>query len=101
MSATTSSRADGFCSRGRFGIPAEDRTMVAVPVIIDSTSRVDALIDDLEVRFLGNRDAHLHFALLSDFADAHEPVRPGDAALVDHARARIDALNERYGSGRF
>jgi cyclic beta-1,2-glucan synthetase len=85
----------------RDGIPAPDRTMVAVPVIIDSISRVDSLIDDLEVRFLGNRDAHLHFALLSDFADAGEAVRPGDEAIVEHARVRIDALNEQYGAGRF
>ena len=34
------------------------------------------LVEALEVRFLANRDAHLHFALLTDFADAGA----GDAA---------------------
>ena len=83
------------------GIPAEYRTIAVVPAIIDSVARVRSLIDDLEVRFLGNRDDHLHFALLSDFADANEASREGDDELVTHARLMIDQLNERYGAGRF
>ncbi|CAN5718202.1 glucoamylase family protein [soil metagenome] len=83
------------------GIPATCKTMVAVPAIIDSRARIDLLIDDLEVRFLGNRDPHLYFALLSDFADAAESTRETDAWLLDHARAGVDALNQRYGPGRF
>ena len=31
---------------------------------------IDELVEALEVRFLANRDAHLHFALLTDFPDA-------------------------------
>ncbi|MDQ3515250.1 MAG: hypothetical protein M3403_00540, partial [Gemmatimonadota bacterium] len=85
----------------RQGIPAEYRTIAVVPAIIDSVARVRALTDDLEVRFLGNRDDHLHFALLSDFADANEASREGDDELVAHARVMIDQLNERYGAGRF
>ncbi|CAN5859897.1 glucoamylase family protein [soil metagenome] len=85
----------------KHGIPAPLRAMVVIPAIVDSTSRVDNLIDDLEVRFLGNRDDHLHFALLTDFADAGEASRPEDEAIVRHARDGIDALNERYGEGRF
>jgi cyclic beta-1,2-glucan synthetase len=87
--------------RLRDGVPAQLRTMVVVPAIISSARRVEELVDDLEVRFLGNRHDNLHFALLTDFADADEPVRPGDAELVAQARAGIDALNERYGGARF
>ena len=85
----------------RGGIPPELRTMVAVPAILDSTMRVDALADDLEVRFLGNRDEHLHFALLTDFADADQEIVSDDEAILAHARQRIAALNERYGANRF
>ncbi len=46
--------------------------MVVVPAIVDSEARLTSLLDDLEVRFFANRDPHLHFALLSDFADADE-----------------------------
>ncbi len=41
----------------RDGIPPSDRTIVVVPAIVDSEARIDALLDDLEVRFLANRDA--------------------------------------------
>ena len=59
------------------GIPGADRTMVVVPAIIDSEARLTSLLDDLEVRFLANRDPHLHFALLTDFADADRADQPG------------------------
>jgi cyclic beta-1,2-glucan synthetase len=85
----------------RHGIPARDRTMVVVPVIVDSVARVESLLDDLEVRFLANRDPHLHFALLSDFADADQPSKSEDAALVAAARQRVDDLNTRHGVDRF
>ena len=85
----------------RGGIPVSDRTMVVVPAIIDSEARLLSLLDALEVRFFANRDAHLHFALLSDFADADEPTQPHDATLVEAARRRIDELNARHGPDRF
>ena len=85
----------------RDGITPEHRTIVAVPAIVDSEPRLFRLLDDLEVRFLANRDAHLHFALLSDHPDAHVPSVEGEAALVDTAKRRIDELNGRHGAGRF
>ncbi len=83
------------------GIPAQDRTIVAVPAIIDSESRIETLFHDLEVRFLANREANLHFALLSDFADARAETTPGDERLLTLARERVDALNQRHGGSRF
>jgi cyclic beta-1,2-glucan synthetase len=85
----------------RQGIPTKDRTFVVVPSIIDSMERVASLLDDLEVRFLANRDAHLHFALLSDFADANEATLVEDGELIEAARRRIDELNAHYGADRF
>ncbi|MEO6349255.1 MAG: hypothetical protein ABIP53_01250, partial [Candidatus Limnocylindrales bacterium] len=85
----------------REGVPPEHRTIVVVPAIFDSAARVTTLVDDLEVRFLGNRDENLHFALLTDFADSVDPSRPEDADILSHARAGVDALNDRYGAQRF
>jgi len=85
----------------RGGIRAGDRTFVVVPSIVDSEAGLMSLFDALEVRFLGNRDQHLHFALLGDFPDALEPSRQGDAGLLDVARRRVDELNEQYGPDRF
>jgi cyclic beta-1,2-glucan synthetase len=85
----------------RDGISPEHRTIVAVPAIVDSEPRLVGLLDDLEVRFLANRDTNLHFALLSDYPDAGEPLQEGEATLLETAKNRIDELNERYGAGRF
>ncbi|HET7696560.1 MAG TPA: glucoamylase family protein [Vicinamibacterales bacterium] len=82
-------------------IPPELRTMVVVPAMITSARRVDELVADLEVRFLGNRHDNLHFALLTDFADADARALPWDEALLSQARECIAQLNARYGSGRF
>ena len=46
------------------GIPAQARTLVVVPTMLTSASGVEDLIEALEVRFLANRDARLHFGLL-------------------------------------
>jgi cyclic beta-1,2-glucan synthetase len=72
---------------------------VVVPTMLTSASNVEHLIEALEVRFLGNRDAHLHFGLLTDFRDAPLESLPEDEPLLQLARTRIDELNEKYGSG--
>jgi len=81
------------------GIPADLRTLVVVPSMLDSTDGADALVAALEVRFLANRDPQLHFALLTDFGDADQQTLPGDEALLAHAVRKIDALNARYVAG--
>jgi cellobiose phosphorylase len=82
------------------GIPPDCRTLVVVPTLITSTQNIDELIEALEVRFLANQDAHLHFALLTDFRDAHEEKLPADEALLLWARNRIAELNQKYLSTR-
>lgn len=79
------------------GIPSESRTMVVVPTLLATPAQADKLVDDLEVRFLANREPNLLFALLTDFRDAHEEVMPQDEHLVAVVSNRIRALNERYG----
>ena len=79
------------------GIPTESRTLVAVPTMLDSPEELDELIEKMEVRFLANKDANLHFALLTDFRDAHAETLPGDAALLELARNKITELNKKYG----
>ena len=85
----------------RNGIPVEDRTMVVVPALIDTEDHVQSLVDDLEVRFLANRDAHLHFALLTDFRDGRSRNEADDDMLIGAARQAIERLNARYGADRF
>jgi cyclic beta-1,2-glucan synthetase len=51
-------------------IPPDCRTLVVVPALLTTTAAVEDLVEALEVRFLANRNAHLHFGLLTDFTDA-------------------------------
>jgi len=85
----------------RTGIPIESRTLVVVPAIVDTADRAEALFHDLEVRFLANRDANLHFALLTDFPDGDEATAPGDESLVRAMRHIVEDLHERHGDDRF
>ncbi|HKO66351.1 MAG TPA: glucoamylase family protein [Burkholderiaceae bacterium] len=78
------------------GIAPKARTLVAVPTLLTDITGVEKLIESLEVRFLANRDAHLHFALLTDFPDADQETLPGDQALLQLARDGINALNKSY-----
>jgi cyclic beta-1,2-glucan synthetase len=78
------------------GIPSELRTLVVVPTMLADVRAVEALSEALEVRFLANRDDHLHFGLLTDFRDAPEETLPEDDLLLASARQCIEALNAKY-----
>ena len=78
------------------GIPSELRTLVVVPTMLTSPQTIDELSESLEVRFLANRDEHLHFGLLTDFCDAAEESLPEDEPLLQLARQRIEGLNDKY-----
>ncbi len=78
---------------------ADQRTAVAVPVLLTSTDEIDALVGRLEVRHLANRDPGLLFVLLSDLADAATAELAQDQPLVVHAARAIDALNQRHRRG--
>ncbi len=78
------------------GIPDEYRTMVVVPTILTTVSGIDGLVENLEVRFLANRDANLSFALLTDFKDAKEKVLEEDELILQYAQKKIIELNIKY-----
>lgn len=77
-------------------IPIECRSMVVVPTMLISPRGVESLLEQLEVRYLANRDHNLHFALLTDFCDAEQEQLPQDELLIDLARQGIEQLNHKY-----
>ena len=84
-------------------VPDDCITMVAVPSLLLNEKQVHGLVEDLEVRFLGNHDPNIHFALLTDLPDSREPARE-DNPLIDLCTELIRELNERYagqGMGSF
>lgn len=83
------------------GIPADWRTLVVVPVLLQSPEGIRGDLDRLETRFLSNRDENLHYALLADFPDAPKQEMPADRQLLEEALGGMEELNKRYGKGRF
>jgi cyclic beta-1,2-glucan synthetase len=80
------------------GIPPESRTLVVIPTMLTSAQELEDLAEGLEVRFLANRDANLHFALLTDLRDARAETMPEDEPLLRLAERRIDELNAQHGN---
>src|SRR5581483_4903234 len=78
-------------------IPDDCVTLIAVPSLLLNEAQVHRLAEDLEVRFLGNHDPNLHFALLTDLPDSREPSDEKDAR-VDLCAKLIEDLNKKYSS---
>jgi len=83
------------------GIPADQATLVVVPMMLSSTEVVRQEVEKLEVRFLANQESNLYFGLLSDFTDSLEARAFGDAEILEVARQGVDQLNQRYAGNRF
>jgi hypothetical protein len=82
------------------GLPDDAVTMVVVPTLLLNEKQVRKLVDDLEVRYLGNSICNLHFALLSDMPDSD--IKPNEKdPLVDLAAGLIRGLNEKYSGNIF
>ncbi len=85
------------------GVPDDCVTFVAVPSLLLNEGQVRKLVDDVEVRFLGNHNHNVHFALLTDLPDSRSEPREDDP-LVDLCAELISGLNEKYagrGMGSF
>jgi cyclic beta-1,2-glucan synthetase len=81
------------------GIPADLRTLVAVPTLLSSVDAIREQIERLEVHHLANSGGELYFALLTDWVDADTEGTELDAPLLEAAREGIAALNRRYEPG--
>ena len=77
------------------GIDPESATMVAIPTLLINEKQIRGLVDDLEVRYLVNRDPNICYALLTDLPDTAEPALEKDAR-VDLTISLIDGLNRKY-----
>ncbi len=77
------------------GIPDDCVTLVAIPTLLLNEKQVRGLVEDLEVRFLGNHDRNIHFALITDLPDSDEPAAETNP-LIDLCANLIRELDERY-----
>ena len=79
------------------GIPAELRTVVAVPTMLTSEQAVAEQVDRIERHYLANSEGHLAFAILSDWRDAPTETLPDDENLLALAAEGVSRLNRVYG----
>jgi cyclic beta-1,2-glucan synthetase len=78
------------------GVPAHLRTLVAVPVLLRDADDLATQIERLEVHYLSSTGGAVHYALLSDTADAVTERDAGDDQLVAAAVAAVARLNALY-----
>jgi cyclic beta-1,2-glucan glucanotransferase len=80
------------------GVPPELRTLVVVPTLLARRDDIEGQLERLEVHYLANPEGHLHFVLLTDWADAAQERMPGDDVLLAAVADGIAHLNSRYGN---
>ena len=79
------------------GVPKESTTFVVVPTLLLHERQVRELLEELEARYLANKDPNIHFGLLTDLPDTKtRPPAEGSEPLVRQAVQSINELNEKY-----
>jgi cellobiose phosphorylase len=78
------------------GIQEEFSTAVVIPVIFNDVSRIQSLIEKMEVYYLSNAEENLYFVLLGDLCDSDSETDENDKSIVDTALEMIEKLNEKY-----
>lgn len=85
------------------GVADDCVTLVGIPTLLLNEKQVHRLVEDLEVRFLGNRDRNVHFVLLTDLPDSSHTPRE-DSPLITLCAQLVRNLNSKYaaeGKGTF
>ncbi len=78
------------------GVPSQYQSLVVIPTMITSVQNIENLVEDMEVRFLANRDENIYFGLLTDFQDANTETVSEDEPLIACLHEKIEILNEKY-----
>ncbi|MBI5586691.1 MAG: glycosyl transferase [Deltaproteobacteria bacterium] len=83
------------------GLPDTFRTLVVVPMMLTGAESTRAEVEKLEIRYLANQEDNLLFSLFTDYTDADQVQREDDAQHLRIVTEGLEALNRRYGHGRF
>ncbi|MGC9523792.1 MAG: hypothetical protein ACP5HG_18215, partial [Anaerolineae bacterium] len=83
------------------GIPEAYRTLVVVPTMLADLETIQAEAENLEIRYLANKEANLLFGLFTDYRDSSQAHCEADESLLQAAKRCIETLNQRYGGERF
>ena len=83
------------------GIPDTFRTLVVVPMMLTEAETIRAEVEKLEIRYLANHEDNLLFSLFTDYTDADQVQCADDSQKLRMVSEGLEALNQRYGGGRF
>lgn len=78
------------------GISEEMSTMVVVPTLLSSVSRVEELVNQLEIIYLSNRENNVCFAILGDLKDSSAEKMPEDDEILNAGIKGIEEMNKKY-----
>ncbi len=82
------------------GVDASSATIVAIPTLLINEKQIRQLVEDLEVRYLVNRDKNIFYALLTDLPDTAEPAEEQDQR-IELAIELIEELDTKYADEPF
>jgi cyclic beta-1,2-glucan synthetase len=78
-------------------VPDNATTFIVVPTLLLNEKQVTELFEELEARYLSNRDPNIHFGLLTDLPDSEaRPLDDSKHPLVALAIRITDDLNGKY-----
>ena len=78
------------------GIDESDKTMVVIPTILNSTKKVQELIEKLEVYYLANKSENLYMCLLGDVTESKNKIENFDEKISKAGLELTKKLNEKY-----
>lgn len=78
------------------GIDKGCSTVVVIPAIFNSVSKIKEIIDKMEIYYLSNEEDNLYFAFLGDFYDSNSKIEKNDKFLIQFALKMIKKLNDKY-----
>lgn len=78
------------------GIPDESKTMVVIPTIVSSTTKIKQMFDTLESFYLVNKSDNIYFTLLGDVKSGQQEVMEFDEELSKFGKEYAERLNEKY-----
>ena len=78
------------------GIPSNSKTMVVIPTIVSSVTKIKEMFDTLESFYLVNKTDNLYFTLLGDVKANSEKIADYDDLISKYGMEYATKLNQKY-----
>lgn len=82
-------------------VPKEAATIVVIPTILKSGTKVKEMFHKLEVYYLANKIDNIYFALLGDCSEEEKQETEFDEEIMKVGLSEAYRLNKKYGANKF